>query len=224
MTRKMMTQAGGLEIEDGTYTVRLESLEDTEGEWEGKKNQLLKWNFRLPDVPDEDGEPSKYSDLSSLTLTPKSKLWARYQAFTGVSLDLDIEIDLEDMVGKEAQASFVHKTAKGDPSVYPRIESIIPLPKAGKAPKPKAATAPTDPYEGFRKANSDIDWALFWAECGRHDVTLVDVARFINVSQVTPKAIRRWLETQPDRTLGGLIADVVAVMGTGVDPDELPFE
>ena len=220
MTRKMTTQAGGLEIEDGTYTVRLESLEDAEGEWEGKKRNLLKWNWLFPDVPDADGEPGQLPDLTSFALSPKSKLWGRYQALTGVSLDLDMEIDLEDMVGKEGQAAIIHKPGKDGTGSWPRIENVIALPKKGKT---KGPPAPIDPYEGFRKANSDIDWAVFWAECGRKDVTIVDVASFIGVAQVTPKGIRLWLEDGTDRTLGGLIADVIAVKG-GLDPDELPFE
>jgi len=226
MTRKMTTEAGGLEIEDATYRVILESLEDTKGEWKGKPRELLKWTFRFPDVPGDDGEPGELAVLTSLALSPKSNLWAWYQALTGVTLDLDMEIDLEDMVGKEAQAAIVHKPGKDGTGSWPRIENLMALPKKGKA---KGPPAPIDPYEGFRvqgdqKGTSDIDWAVFWAECGRKDVTIVDVAAFIGVAQVTPKGIRVWLEAGPDRTLGGLIADVAAVTEGGVDPDELPFE
>jgi len=220
MGRNMRTEAGGLEIEDGTYTAKLKSIEDTELTWEGKERPGLKWTFLFPDVTDEEGEPGELTAVSSTALSPKSKLWAWYQALTGVTLDLDMEIDLDDMVRKKTQAAIIHQPSKDGTGSWPRIENRIGLPKKGKA---KAPAAPIDPYEGFRKANSDIDWALFWAECGRKDVTLVDVASFIGVAQVTPKGIRLWQEDGTDRTLGGLIADVAAIKG-GVDPDELPFE
>lgn len=224
MARTMKTQAGGLEIDDGIYRIRLESLEDTTGEWEGKTRDLLKWNWRFPQVLDEDGGEGELSDLSSLALSPKSKLWARYQALTGVSLDLDMDIDLDDMLGKEAQAAIAHKPGKDGTGSWPRIENLMALPKKGSAKTAKAALPHTDPYDGFRKANADIDWAAFWTECGRRDVTIVDMAAFIGVPQVTPKGIRLWLEAEPDRTLAGLIADVAAVKEIGLDPDDLPFE
>jgi hypothetical protein len=217
MTRKMKTEAGGLEIEDGTYRVSLGSLEDAEGEWEGKKRDLLKWNWLFPDVVGDDGEPGELSDLSSLALSPKSKLWARYQALTGVTLDLDMEIDLEDMVGKEAQAAIIHKPGKDGTGSWPRIENVIALPKTGKV---KAAVSQADPYAGFRTEKAEIDWGKFKGEYEAKALTLSDIGKFLSVESVTPKGIRLWLEAGPDRSLAGLIADVSAVSGD----EDVPFE
>jgi len=219
MPRKMTTQAGGLEIEDGTYRVKLESWEDAEMKWEGKTRPGLKWTFSFPDVADEEGNPGELTAMSSTALSPKSKLWAWYQALTGVSLDLDMEIDLDDMVGKEAQAAVVHKPGSDGTGSWPRIENLIALPKAGRKTKPAV-----DQFEGFHKEDGDLDWDNFAGRCSTEGVAGVDVAAFMGVPKATGPAIRKWVEEKPERTLLGLIEQVKHQKEHGVDPDELPFE
>jgi hypothetical protein len=220
MARKMTTQAGGLEIEDDTYRVKLDSLEDAEGVWEGKTRSLLKWNWLFPDVTDEDGKAGELSDLTSLALSPKSKLWSRYQALTGVTLDLDMQIDLDDMIGKEAQAAIIHKPGKDGTGSWPRIENLIALPKTGRKPK----TAAADQFEGFHKEDGEVDWDNFAGRCSQEGVTGLDVAKFMGVPKATGPAIRQWVEEKPERSLLGLIEQAKHQKEVGLDPDELPFE
>jgi hypothetical protein len=225
MARKMTTQAGGLDIEDGTYRVRLESLEDTEGVFEGKTNALLKWNFVFPEVPTEDGEPGELSRLTSLALSPKSNLWAFYQALTGISLELDMEIDLDDMIGKEAQAGVIHKAGKDGTGSWPHIGSLIALPKTGRKVRGELKA---DAYEGFRKADGEVDWDNFVGRCQTEGIPGPDVMAFIGAAPGAPRsAIRRWVEAEAGRTLIGLIMEVKRQKVEGappVDPDDLPFQ
>lgn len=221
MTRKMTTTAGGLDIEDGTYRVKLLALEDAEGEWQGQKRKLLKWCWRLPDVPNEEGDPTETSDLTSLILGPKSNLWARYEALMGVTLEVGVEIDLEGMVGKEAQASFAHKTPKGEPSTFSRIQDVMGLPKIG--PKVKAPTI--DQFEGFHQEDGEVNWDNFAGRCSTEGITGLEVAKFMGVPKASGPAIRKWIEADASRSLLGLIEQVKHEKAPpAVDPDELPFE
>jgi len=219
MSRKMIAQAGGLDIEDGTYRVKLVDLEDAEGEWQGNKNKLYKWHWELPDLPNDDGGVTETSDLTSRLLGPKSNLWARYEALMGLTLEVGAEIDIDDMIGKEAQASFAHKTSKGEPSTFSRIQDVIPLPKTGK---PKAASPP-DPFEGFLKADGSTDWPAFAARMEAEDVVPVDLAKYMGVEKATRATMEAWVREGKD-TLIGLLINASTQKHQGVDPDELPFE
>jgi hypothetical protein len=223
--RKMTTQAGGLDIEDGTYRVKLGSLEDAELTWEGRSRPGLKWNFTLPDVAGEDGEPGELSAQSSTALSPKSKLWAWYQALTGVSLDLDMEIDLDDMIGKQAQAAVIHKPGSDGTGSWPRIENLIALPKPGRKVRGEVKA---DAYEGFRKADGEVDWDNFVGRCQTEGIPGPDVMAFIGAAPGSPRsAIRKWVEAEAGRSLIGLIMEVKRQQIEGTppaDPDELPFE
>lgn len=219
MPRKMTTQAGGLEIEDGTYRVKLISLDDIEMTWEGRTRPGLKWTFILPDVQGEDGEAGELTAQSSTALSPKSKLWAWYQSLTGETLELDMQIDLDDMIDKEAQAAVIHKPGGDGTGSWPRIENLMALPKTGKA---KASQAPPDPFEGFRKGSA-IDWANFAACMQVEEITPLDIAAYMGVEKCTREAMGQWV-TSGKGTLRDLLLNAAKQKHEGVDPDDLPFE
>jgi len=222
---KLTAEAGGgVDIQDGTYLLEVTTIEETtfeDSKYKKGPQKSAKFTFVLPDVTNEDGENVTLAATASAEkLTPKTKLWGWVEALTGEQLEPGQTVNLDGLVGCRALGLINNETGE-DGAKWARVKSLMPLPKEGK---PKAAVSQADPYAGFRKPNSDIDWGIFKAEYENRGVSLVDIATFLAVQQVTPKGIRLWLEAGADRSLASLIDDVAAVVGKGVDPDEFPFE
>lgn len=226
MTRLMKTQAGGVDIADGTYLVQLTRLEDTvlDGSAYGKGERPgLRFIFILPEALNEDGEPIELSAVATNEgLSPKTKLWAWYEALTGFQLDVNMDVDLDGMIGCEGLASVVNEPDSTGVK-WARIKTLVAAPKAQGA-KTSAATKPADPFEGFRKENGHINWELFAGYCKDEGVTPADLARCIQAEKAGPSAVRAWLEGGENRTLVELVLQTQEMKETEADPEDLPFE
>ena len=226
---KMRAEAGGgLEVEDGTYLVRLSAVEETDmdtSRWEKARGIIpaVRFHFELPGVPEADGEPGKLDARATAEkLTPRTKLWAWIEALTGCPLEPDTDLDLDALVGCEAMASILNE--EDDNKIkWPRIKALVALPKGQSQGQPKGLpTRSPDPFDGFRKEGGDgVNWENFAAYFQNAGVTPAQLEAVIG-EKPSSRAIGKWVVGESGRSLVGLVE--LAGKPSAPDPEDIPFE
>ena len=107
-------------LDTGTYLATVLTIEQVEG----KFGNQLQWDFRL-----EDGSTTRA--WCSMSLTPKSKLYAWSKALLGEVPDT---LETESLIGMPCRLSIVAKTRE-DGSEYNKVDSVL-APKAGQKKRP----------------------------------------------------------------------------------------
>jgi hypothetical protein len=127
-------------IEPGTYQVKLMDLTETQLENPAFGNgDVIRFTFECVDVVDNEGNPYELDGIANDILTPESKL-TKWLAALGVTAKPGEGIDMEDAVGHECLAEIVHKPGKDGTGAFPRIEKLVPLPRAGRSATPAPST------------------------------------------------------------------------------------
>jgi hypothetical protein len=118
-------------LEPGTYTVRLMDLVETTLENPQFGNgDVIRFALETTDVVDEEGNPVQLDGIANDKLTPMSKL-SRWLTAFGVSAKPGEDVDMEKAIGQQAMAVIVLKPGKDGTGAFPRIDDLVPLPKAG---------------------------------------------------------------------------------------------
>lgn len=113
-------------LDTGTYTATVATIEKTEGQY----GDQLQWDFRL-----EDG--SMQRAWCSMSLTPKSKLFAWARALLGEVPDT---LDTDDLIGLPCRLSILLKT-RDDGSETNKVDAVLaPKPGQKKRPMPEPET------------------------------------------------------------------------------------
>ncbi|MFQ5813000.1 MAG: hypothetical protein ACE5I2_07410 [Anaerolineae bacterium] len=133
MARIMNTEAGGVDIQDGTYLAELRKLEDLEldgSRYGGGIRQGLKFYFDLPELMTEDGLPVELTAIATAEkLSPKTKLWSWVEALADTKLEQGQSVNLDALVGRRALAAVVNELGE-DGTRWARIKSLVAQPKA----------------------------------------------------------------------------------------------
>lgn len=125
-------------LEAGTYEVQLIDLkEDMLENPQFGNGAVIRFQMETTDVLDEEGNPVELDGLANDKLTPLSKLTVWLAAF-GVTAKPGEDIDMSEAIGRKAMAVIVLKPGKDGTGAFPRIENLVPLPRAGRS----AAVAP----------------------------------------------------------------------------------
>jgi len=134
--------AAGADIEPGTYTVTLVSIEGPKtitprsGPNAGVDIEIFDWNFAI-----DDGEyaGTEISATTSMASGPRSKMYSYLTAlFDGKAPAIGATFDAGDLCGRVALAT-ISKVEGG----WPRIETLSALPKQMRAPAPRPKVADT---------------------------------------------------------------------------------
>ncbi len=149
---------GGVEIEDGVYTVQLTGISDPKtvtaqrGPRAGQDIELINWTFTI----DEPGSPYDGTDIDASTSTasgPKSKMYAYLTALLGGRApSVGQTFEKGDLIGRLALA-----TIRRDEAGWPRIENLSAMPRgrqqatapgaqAGQPAQPVAAAGDDLPF------------------------------------------------------------------------------
>lgn len=159
-------------IEPGTYYVTcIDVKEDTIPNPKYGSGDVIKFTIQFDDLEDDEGNQLTRETMASDYLTSGSKLTTILRAF-GVTAEVGHALDMDDCIGKRAQAEVgsVTKTVKGEVKTYDTIEKMVALPKVGG--RASAATRPAQepvaaPDAGAMPAvimpdGISPDFAAFW--------------------------------------------------------------
>ena len=158
-------------IEAGSYVVRCMEIVEDEIENSSFNPHVYRLRLETEDKLTEEGNPVPLDAICSRTLSPKSKLWRWLVAF-GLQPEIGKNIDLEDIVEKEALAIVILKET--ETGVFSRVDDIVPLPVSTRR-----AAAPAD------------DIGSWWAEVRAAGPT---------VKEATDKAVAMYKKEPKDCT------------------------
>lgn len=122
-------------------------------------NDVCRFQCRLLQVLDSDGEPVVIDAIANWLLSPMSKLWAWLENL-GMHPQVGFDLDLEDAIGRQAVASIIDGTSSKDGSLFSKVDALYAPKRGAMAPGADLLT----PQGG-------VNWTAFWAECGRRHIT-----------------------------------------------------
>ena len=138
-------QAQVSNVPPGTYQVRcMEVAADVLDNPQFGTGDVIRFDLEVVDKLGADGNPLTIDAIANDRLTPKSKLWGWLEAF-GITPEINGDLDIEEVVGREALARIVQKEG----SEFTRVDALIPLPTASKSPA---------------KATGEPDFDAFWKQ------------------------------------------------------------
>lgn len=150
------SQGGGVHIDPGTYHIRcMDAREDHLDNSQFGSGDVIRFDLEAVDMVMPDGNPVQLDAIANDRLTPKSKLWGWLEAF-GLKVEVGSDIDIDDVVGREAYAVVVDKASEQG-GVFSKVDNLIPLPKTGARSMPGAAP----PLEVVRSDGS-VNLIAFW--------------------------------------------------------------
>lgn len=131
ITREAKAASGGLQLKPGMYQVMcLDVKEDLLEEAAFGNGEIIRFMLMTEDALDTDGNPVEFDAIANDKLTPKSKLTAWLGAF-GVAVVVGSQVDIEEAIGKKAQAKIVQKLdASGKDTGFSKVDDILPAPNA----------------------------------------------------------------------------------------------
>lgn len=88
---------------------------------------VLRLKLQVVDMVNPDGSDVVLDAIANLKLSPMSKLWGWIEAF-GFKLEVGQDFDTDQLKGLNAYAVVGQREGQ-DGALWPRVESIIPLPK-----------------------------------------------------------------------------------------------
>lgn len=182
-----------ISVPPGTYHVRCMNVR--EDRIEGSRNpNIIRFDMEIVDQVDASGNAVEIDAIASDRLTLKSKLYAWLSAF-GLKLDLNADIDIEEVIGREALAQVVKKPD----SEYTKVDNIIPLPAGGF--RTGAAVAP--PLQVIR-ADGSVNFIAFWKSLEQAGVTREMLADSLGVDM---EGLTKHLASLSADDIVGLLAD-----------------
>lgn len=172
-----VSQGNVPEVEDGTYPILITGVGEKmlENDQYGNPHKAL-LICQFPDLIDEaTGEFIALDAMCNFVISEKSTL-TRWLTAAGMEINFDEdEIDIEEVVGREALAVVAHKDGKG----WPRITDLMPpLKRGGVATRTAAGKSATNPAASPAVILPDgsADFTVFWTVMRAHGINRKNVA------------------------------------------------